>query len=259
MHLKPLTTLNDTCDDVCLSNSENVDLEVIFNNVIKDCPPKIMEFLVSQQDALSKHPNVRRWSKNIIRLCLTLRCRSPGAYSDLRDSGFLILPSQRILQIYKNKFHQKAGINKDLVHWMKNEALSRNIPSEGFEGGLIMDDMSIQCYLQFYFKEGVKYLVGFTEITEESLLMDSISKGQKQIKLATHVLQFVFLGFTGFRFPLFHFPTEQVSASELYLLLWKIVSILKTFGFSIKCISMDGAQTLLKFFLVISNHVLWKQ
>jgi hypothetical protein len=67
--------------------------------------------------------------------------------------------------------------------------------------------------------------------------MNRILSGKKEIKLATHVLQFVFLGFTGFRFPLFHFPTEQASAPELYLLFWKIVNILSTFGFKIQYVS----------------------
>jgi cytochrome c oxidase subunit IV len=36
---------------------------------------------------------------------------------------------------------------------------------------------------------------------------------------------------------------EQASAPELYLLFWKIVNILSTFGFKIQYVSLDGAQT----------------
>ena len=36
--------------------------------------------------------------------------RSPNAYTDLRGSGFLILPSQRILRYHKNKIKQDTGI-----------------------------------------------------------------------------------------------------------------------------------------------------
>lgn len=126
---------------------------------------------------------------------------------------------------------------------MKNEALSRNLPPDGYEGGLILDEMSIQSDLEFCSRDGNVYLWGFKEVTDESQFIDSILSGKKEIKLATHVLQFVFLGFTGFRFPLFHFPTEQASAPELYLLFWKIVNILSTFGFKIQYVSLDGAQT----------------
>lgn len=126
---------------------------------------------------------------------------------------------------------------------MQNEAMQRDLPPEGYEGGLILDEMSIQSDLQFYSKNGKKYLVGFTEVLDESKLMETIHSGKKEIKLATHVLQFVFLGFTGFRFPLFHFPTIQATAAELNLLFWKIINLLMAFGFRVRYTSMDGAQT----------------
>ncbi|CAG2190200.1 unnamed protein product [Mytilus edulis] len=136
-----------------VSDSDSNDIEVIFNEISKDCSSQILEFLMSQKKALSNHPNGRCWNANIIRLCLTLWCRSPQCYTDLRDSGFLILPSQQILQIYKGRFHQKAGLNKELLHWMKIEAMHRNLPPEGYDGGLVLDEMSIQSDLQFYSKK----------------------------------------------------------------------------------------------------------
>ena len=228
---------------ISLSESDNADMTHIFEEVIKDCPPKVLEFLISQQQALSHKPKGRRWNKNIIRICLTLWCRSPKCYKDLRDSGFLVLPSQRILQIYKNKINQKPGVNIDLLHWMKNEAISRNLPPHGYEGGIILDEMSVQSDLEFCSKDGKTYVWGFTEVTDESQYIDSILSGKKEIILATHVLQFVFLGFSGFRFPLFHFPTKQANASELYLLFWNVVNLLSTFDFTVQFVSMDGAQT----------------
>ena len=141
---------SDSNTHITLTEADNSDMEVIFNEVSKDCPPNILELLMSHKNALSSHPNGRRWDTNIIRLCLTLWCRSPKCYADLRESGFLVLPSQKLLQIYKNKIHQKAGLNKELLHWMKNEAMHKNIPPEGYEGGLILDEMSIQSDLQFY-------------------------------------------------------------------------------------------------------------
>jgi hypothetical protein len=46
--------------------------------------------------------------------------------------------------VYKNKFQQKAGFNQDLLYWMKNETMQRNLSPEGYEGDLILDEMSIQ-------------------------------------------------------------------------------------------------------------------
>jgi hypothetical protein len=49
--------------------------------------------------------------------------------------------------------------------------------------------------------------------------MDQIKSNKRERVLATHVLQFVFLGFTGFRFPFAHFPSTTASATDMYLLI----------------------------------------
>ena len=47
---------------------------------------------------------------------------SPRRYTDLRNSGFILLPSQKNTSTYKNIVHQEAGINKEILHWVANEA-----------------------------------------------------------------------------------------------------------------------------------------
>jgi len=86
-------------------------------------------------------------------------------------------------------------------------------------------------------------LIGFTEVTPESLIIEQLSSNTKQRTLATHVLQFVFLGFTGFRFPFAHFASTTASATDMYILLWKAVNMLSMFGFKIEYISTDGGQS----------------
>jgi hypothetical protein len=61
-------------------------------------------------------------------MCLALWCRSPRGYAELRNSNFMILSSQQLLQKYKNIVHQQEGINKDVLHWMVNEARLKNNP-----------------------------------------------------------------------------------------------------------------------------------
>lgn len=178
-----------------------------------------------------------------VRLCLTLYCRSPRGYNELRGSNFLILPSQNLLRKYKNSVHQEAGVNKDMLEWMANEAKIKNIPPAGFQGGLIIDEMSIQPDLQFQKLNNNIQLIGFTECTPESIVFDQMKSNKCEKTLATHVLQLVFLGFTGFRFPFAHFPSHTASGHELYLLVWKSVNMLSTYGFTVQYISTDGAQS----------------
>ncbi|KAJ8303747.1 hypothetical protein KUTeg_018670 [Tegillarca granosa] len=95
--------------------------------------------------------------------------------------------------------------------------------------------MSIQPDLQFKMKDGCIELIGFSKCTTEYLVFDQIRTNKKDRLLATHVLQLVFLGFTGFGFPFAHFPSTTATWYELYLLLLKSVNLYY--------VSTDGAQS----------------
>jgi hypothetical protein len=46
----------------------------------------------------------RRYHPQMIRFALSIQCKSPSAYRELRGSGALILPSERVLRDYKKLF-----------------------------------------------------------------------------------------------------------------------------------------------------------
>jgi hypothetical protein len=100
--------LPDENDVTVCENDEN-DMSIILNKIFPDCPDKMKTFLFSQNMALERHPNGRRWNRDIVRLCLSLWCRSPHGYTDLRNSKFVFLPSQKVLQRYKNQVDQESG------------------------------------------------------------------------------------------------------------------------------------------------------
>ena len=68
--------------------------------------------------------------------------------------------------------------------------------------------------------------------------------GEKKKELATHVLQLLFLGFGGFRFPIAHFPCTQATATDLHVILWSAVEMLSAYGFHVLYVNMDGAITI---------------
>ena len=79
-----------------------------------------------------------------MRVCLSLWNRSPEAYKELRESGVLVLPSGRLLKMYKNSCTQNPGLNESVGQWMEQEASKKKIGAEGREGGIILDEMAIQ-------------------------------------------------------------------------------------------------------------------
>lgn len=93
------------------------------------------------------------------------------------SSGFFVLPSLRLFKSVRIKSTKKAGIYEEILHWMKNElGQHRSIPTEGYEGGLILDEMSVQADLQFTPRENKTYLIGFNDKGSESTLVEDNQK-----------------------------------------------------------------------------------
>ena len=63
------------------------------------------------------------------------------------------------------------------------------------------------------------------------------------LKIATTVVQFMFLAYNGSRFPFAYFLTNGVSAGYLTHIFGDIVNCLKTADFLVSYVYMDGAAT----------------
>ena len=78
-----------------------------------------------------------------------------------------------------------------------------------------------------------KAMVYHTNIMSANSSFDYLfSLGEpREPELATHVLQFIFLGDSGFRFPLAQYPSAHCTPSDLYFVFWKGVLKMLQFGF----------------------------
>ena len=126
---------------------------------------------------------------------------------------------------------------------MHSEAERLHIPGNGRVGGIIFDELSIQQDIQINKSGEVIEMVGFEELGYEGNTCNILRNGKREKELGTHVLQFVFLGITGFRFPFAHFVTTNVQAYDIYSLFWKAVDYLYLFGFTAIYACTDGAQS----------------
>ncbi|XP_070550148.1 uncharacterized protein [Ptychodera flava] len=156
------------------SIEDDRDFCTIFDAVSSDITDKwkdqedMMILWDSQRKALqSKGPSDRRWHPKVIRVCLSTWTRSPKAYETLRKSGMLILPSGRLLKMYKNSVSQKAGFNDDVLEWMVAEA-KKTLGPEGYDGGIIFDEMQIQEDLQLQHEGDETKLIGLVDLGDES-------------------------------------------------------------------------------------------
>ena len=131
----------------------------------------------------------------------------------------------------------------NVCRWMHAEARRLELPDQALVGGIIIDEMAIQQNLEIAKNGDIIELVGFEDVGEEGEMYSTMRKGHQEKTLGTHILQFMFLGVHGFRFPFAHFVTTNVQAYDLNRLFWEAVTWLKMYGFTARYVSLDGAQT----------------
>jgi hypothetical protein len=228
-------------DEDQVNESDVQDLSLILNKMFPNAPPHMKTFLQDQFNALNcADSRQHRWSPETIKMCLNLWTKSPKAFNDMKASGFMIMPSGRLLQKYKNAASQNAGINNDVFRWMHQAAQDCNLPTAGWYGGLVHDEMKIQQDLMLSTKGARNTLVGWVDTTDEGRDIHMIKTKSVNQELATEVFQVSFLGYTGFRFPIAHYPTTGISAAEIYIIIYDIISKLQSWGFYVDFILQDG-------------------
>lgn len=231
----------ESTKDISIDPYEESFLCDVLNTIAPELSSNQKLLIESQLKNSKGSPYARRWSEEMITMCLTLWARSPQAYADLKKSGFLVLPSSRLLSMYKNAIQQSAGINPDIFKWMRKTAEEKLKNKSDWYGGLVLDEMAIQEDLQISKRGGENRLVGLVDYGPEGQYLEECKHGKAQVKLANHVLQFVFHGIGGFRFPIAHYPTCQANPEEIYITFWDCVRQLKRWGFTVIYSSIDGS------------------
>ena len=66
--------------------------------------------------------------------------------------------------------------------------------------------------------------------------------GEDRVVIASHILQFMFIGSTGFKFPCSYFATAEVDPVSFYHTFWDVVFDLDQYGFQVIMCVCDGAE-----------------
>ena len=169
---------------ILINRSLEEDIRKIMDGQNLNATPHMKFFWEEQMKVLQSTSCGRRYHPQIIRLALSLHGKSPSAYRELRESGALVLPSERTLRDYKNYFLPKAGINTENVDALRKKSAS-------FTGNqrfvvLVMDEMKIQSDLVFDKNSGD--LVDFMDLGDPMTKFACLD--DKDI-IATHALAFL--------------------------------------------------------------------
>jgi hypothetical protein len=206
---------------ICIDKSLEEDIRKIMDGQNMNATPHMKFFWEEQMKLLQSASCGRRYHPQIIRFALSLHGKSPSAYRELRESGALVLPSERILRDYKNYFPPKAGINNENVNALRKKAAS-------FTGNqryvvLVMDEMKIQSDLVFDKNSGD--LVGFMDLGDP---MTNFACLDEKDTIATHALAFLVRGLcTDVKHIIAYFFTGNVTSYQLMPIFWKVVSTLE--------------------------------
>lgn len=139
------------------------DIRSILHNAVPNIGEKQLLLIETQLKAASTSKYGMRWPKELMSMALSIFNRNPSSYRILSQNGWLHLPSERLLTVYKNAVSQKPGVNPDMMQWMQQEANRQNVPSHGMYGGIIMDEMSIQEDLAIVSCNKGQQLVGLSD------------------------------------------------------------------------------------------------
>ena len=230
-------------EGVDVSESLEKDLLKIMGGQNMEATQHMKFFWQEQMKLLQAKKMGRRYHPQIIRFALSLHGKSASAYRELRDSGALILPSERVLRDYKNYFKPKAGINQENIDDLRGKTstysdLQRYV-------ALIMDEMKIQSNLVFDKYSGD--LIGFIDLGDP---MTNFANLQEEDTLASHALAFLVRGMcTDLKHVVAYFFTGNVTSFQLMPMFWKVVSTLELSLKLMVCAAVnDGASPNRKFF-----------
>lgn len=185
-----------------------------------------------------------KWHPMMIRWCLNLKLLSPSAYSLLKSSKILKLPSERTLRDYTHWVKAKPGFQAEVDLQLKEEAQLASTDLNSYVT-LVYDEVKVQEGL-VYDKESC-VLIGFVQVDDMSSHMNSEASISDSI--ATHMLVFMVRGlFSALKFPYAQFPTTSLSGGTLYPLVWECIAHLEMLGFKVLALTADGASSNRKFF-----------
>lgn len=135
------------------------------------------------------------------------------------------------------------------------EAKKLGEDSNIWHGMILLDEMSIQQDLQISKKKDKWEIVGAVDLGPLVNNLEELKQKKKDIEMASHCFQYLFVSFGGFRWPVAYYGSHNVNGHAIYLTFWELVNTLRTYGFHVHTALMDGSSNNRQFIrLMISGE-----
>ena len=102
----------------------NIDEEFDISNFLPGENDTLLQFLQAQSQCCKlKHfgidPRTRRWSGEVLSWAMSIWIASPVTYRLLLN--YFYMPSEKLLQMYKNNVNKGPGVTHDMITWIYHE------------------------------------------------------------------------------------------------------------------------------------------
>ena len=245
------------------SQQVNADQHEFLSNVMKEGEAEVQmagpkdspqRLLWEQQVKRSKtkRSSGTWWHPTIIRWCLSTFLKSPAAYRQLADSGFMYLPSQKTLKCYANFTDSLPGVNPDVLKILVEEFNLPDCQDYKKNVSLVWDEMNIRSRLVVTKSSG--RVIGFTSLDDvgtELTRLSDMTYPEKEPELAAHILVFMVRGLiVGVNLPFIWHLCLTFNAAQLWGAVWCATRTLEYLGLRVRAWVCDGATPNGKFFPV---------
>ena len=132
------------------------------NSVKSDNPFQKLFWEQQQKASLVKNARCMRWHPLMIKWCLYLRHHSGRAYDTLRESGCVVLPSQRTLRDYTYYVCSSTGFTEEIDKQLLGAAMREKPGELNRYVVLVLDEMYVREDLVYDKHSGA--LIGFANI-----------------------------------------------------------------------------------------------
>ena len=235
-----------------VDDSTHNDLVAVMkeNSVKSDNPFQKLFWEQQQKASLLKNARCMRWHPLMIKWCLYLRHHSGRAYDTLRESGCVVLPSQRTLRDYTYYVRSSTGFTEEIDKQLLGAAMREKAGELNRYVVLVLDEMYVREDLVYDKHSGA--LIGFANSGDTNKLLlqfEQQVQGESDDETASEPLaktMFVFMVrgvFSSLQFPYLQLPCATITGDLLFDPFWETVYRLERLGLQVLAATADGAST----------------
>ena len=196
--------------------------------VADDALKSKLDFLIEQIELAYMHTNHRRYSPELLSICVLWENCSSNLYKQIRDEGVLTLPSVRYIKKLTSALNVDTGLTEQTVKYLK--ARLEKLTAAERIGSLLMDEVYVAKRCEYSRANGRIY--GMDENTPTKTLLTTMFKS-----IASKYEDVIAM-----------IPLTKIDSAKINNLFMKCLETITPLGYNIVSTLVDGHSSNVKFY-----------